>query len=143
MSNFQIFVDSTSDMFTELRREYDVDYVSMNIVLKGEEKKHALEIAKAIPFSRTNEELVSLRIPGMRPGSIWQLLYALRDCELKNDALHGRQRIALCIRQRNLELFGRARRGSDPCFHPMLPSSSTTPHSPICGCGGMKYFILL
>ena len=23
----------------------------------------------------------------MRPGSIWQLLYALRDCELKNDAL--------------------------------------------------------
>ena len=55
--------------------------------LKGEEKKHALEIAKAIPFSRTNEELLSFRIPGMKPGSIWQLLYALRDCELKNDAL--------------------------------------------------------
>ena len=55
--------------------------------LQGEEKKHALEIAKAIPFSRTNEELVSFRIPGMKPGSIWQLLYALRDCELKNDAL--------------------------------------------------------
>ena len=55
--------------------------------LKGEERKHALEIAKTIPFSKTNEELVSLRIPGMRPGSIWQLLYALRDCELKNDAL--------------------------------------------------------
>ena len=55
--------------------------------LRGEEKKHALEIAKAIPFSRTNEELVSFRIPGMKPGSIWQLLYALRDCELKNDAL--------------------------------------------------------
>ena len=43
MSNFQIFVDSTSDMFTELRREYDVDYVSMNIVLKGEEKKASLD----------------------------------------------------------------------------------------------------
>ena len=28
MSNFQIFVDSTSDMFTELRKEYDVDYVA-------------------------------------------------------------------------------------------------------------------
>lgn len=55
--------------------------------LRGEEKKHALEIAKAIPFSRTNEELLSFRIPGMKPGSIWQLLYALRDCELKNDAL--------------------------------------------------------
>jgi hypothetical protein len=55
--------------------------------LRGEERKHALEIARAIPFSRTNEELLSFRIPGMRPGSIWQLLYALRDCELKNDAL--------------------------------------------------------
>lgn len=55
--------------------------------LRGEERKHALEIARAVPFSRTNEELVSFRIPGMRPGSIWQLLYALRDCELKNDAL--------------------------------------------------------
>jgi len=55
--------------------------------LKGEEKQHALEIAKAIPFSKTNEELISFKIPGMKPGSIWQLLYALRDCELKNDAL--------------------------------------------------------
>ena len=55
--------------------------------LKGEERKNALEIAKTIPFARTNEELVSYRIPGMKPGSIWQLLYALRDCELKNDAL--------------------------------------------------------
>ena len=55
--------------------------------LQGEEKKHALMIAKTIPFSKTNEELVSFRIPGMKPGSIWQLLYALRDCELKNDAL--------------------------------------------------------
>ena len=43
MSNFQIFVDSTSDMFTELRKEYDVDYVNMNIVLKGEEKKASLD----------------------------------------------------------------------------------------------------
>ena len=55
--------------------------------LHGEERKHVLEIAKAVPFSRTNEELLSFRIPGMKPGSIWQLLYALRDCELKNDAL--------------------------------------------------------
>ena len=43
MSKFQIFVDSTSDMFTELRKEYDVDYVWMNIVLKGEEKKASLD----------------------------------------------------------------------------------------------------
>ena len=34
MKKFEIFVDSTSDMFTELRKEYDVEYVSMNIVVK-------------------------------------------------------------------------------------------------------------
>lgn len=55
--------------------------------LKGEEKKHALEIARAIPFSETNKELVQYPVPGMARGSVWQLLYALRDCELKNDAL--------------------------------------------------------
>ena len=55
--------------------------------LKGEEKKHALEIAKAIPYARTNEELISFRTPERKPGNIWQLLYGLRDCELKNDAL--------------------------------------------------------
>ena len=43
MKKFEIFVDSTSDMFTELRKEYDVEYVSMNIVVKGEEKKASLD----------------------------------------------------------------------------------------------------
>ena len=43
MNKFEIFVDSTSDMFTELRKEYDIDYVSMNIVVKGEEKKASLD----------------------------------------------------------------------------------------------------
>ena len=44
------------------------------------EKKHALEIAKAIPYARTNEELISFRTPERKPGNIWQLLYGLRDC---------------------------------------------------------------
>ena len=55
--------------------------------LKGAELKRCLEIAKTIPFAGTNEELVSRKIPGYRPGSIWQVLYALRECELKNDAM--------------------------------------------------------
>lgn len=55
--------------------------------LKGEERNRCLEIAKTIPFSATNEDLKMYVMPGMKPGSIWQLLYALRDCELKNDAL--------------------------------------------------------
>ncbi len=55
--------------------------------LKGEERKRCLEIAKTVLFSETNVQLKSHRIPGMKPGSIWQLLYALCDCGLKNDAL--------------------------------------------------------
>lgn len=55
--------------------------------LKGAERQRCLEIAKTIPFSETNKELISAPVPGFKPGSIWQLLYALRDCELKNDAL--------------------------------------------------------
>lgn len=55
--------------------------------LKGAERTRCLEIAKTIPFAETNQELVSYTIPGMKPGSMWQLLYVLRDCELKNDAL--------------------------------------------------------
>ena len=55
--------------------------------IRGAERTRCLDIAKTIPFSKTNEELKSYRIPGMKPGSIWQLLYAIRECELKNDAL--------------------------------------------------------
>lgn len=55
--------------------------------LKGTERQLCLDIAKAIPFSETNRELIDYEISGMKPGSIWQLLYALRECELKNDAL--------------------------------------------------------
>ena len=43
MNKFEIFVDSTSDMFTDLRKQYDIDYVWMNIVVKGEEKKASLD----------------------------------------------------------------------------------------------------
>ena len=55
--------------------------------LRGEEKKRTMEIAKAVPFSKTNEELRAFRMPGMKPGTVWQLLYALLECELTNDAL--------------------------------------------------------
>jgi hypothetical protein len=36
---------------------------------------------------KINRELKSYEVPGMKPNSIWQLLYAIRDCGLKNDAL--------------------------------------------------------
>jgi hypothetical protein len=55
--------------------------------LRGEERQRCLSIAKAVLLSDTNRELKSYEIPGMKSGSVWQMLYALRDCELKNDAL--------------------------------------------------------
>lgn len=55
--------------------------------LKGEERKRCLDIAKAIPYAKTNKDLISQDVSGMKPGTIWQMLYALIDCELKNDAL--------------------------------------------------------
>lgn len=57
--------------------------------LSSSEKAKNLEIAKAVPFADTNVKLKNYRFADRdkKPGSIWQLLMALRECELKNDAL--------------------------------------------------------
>ena len=57
--------------------------------LSTEEKTKNLELAKAVLQAETNKQLKDYRIPetARKPGSIWHLLTALRDCELKNDAL--------------------------------------------------------
>lgn len=48
-----------------------------------------LDIAKMIPFSETNVALKEYVFDPeeKKQGSVWQLLCALRECELKNDAL--------------------------------------------------------
>ncbi len=57
--------------------------------LSEAEREKNLKIAKAIPFAETNVKLKNYRFSraDRKPGSIWQLLMALRECELKNDAL--------------------------------------------------------
>ncbi len=57
--------------------------------LSGSEMRRNLELAKAVPFGRTNEQLKEYVIPDNLKGkdSIYQLLQALRACGLKNDAL--------------------------------------------------------
>lgn len=57
--------------------------------LSGAEKAKNLELAKAVLFAPTNVNLKNYRFADSdrKPGSIWQLLMALRECELKNDAL--------------------------------------------------------
>lgn len=57
--------------------------------LSGADKTKNLRIAKAVVFSGTNTELKNHRFgpENRKPGSVWQMLMALRECELKNDAL--------------------------------------------------------
>lgn len=57
--------------------------------LSGSDKMKNLSLAKAIPFSKTNEQLKEYTFPdAMRcQGSIWQLLYGIQQCGLKNDEL--------------------------------------------------------
>lgn len=57
--------------------------------LSPSEKTKNLAIAKTIPFAETNTQLKKYEIQteNQKAGSMWQLLMALRDCELKNDAL--------------------------------------------------------
>lgn len=57
--------------------------------LSAPEREANLAIAKAIPFSETNVNLKEYRFApeNEKAGSAWQLLMALRECELKNDAL--------------------------------------------------------
>ena len=57
--------------------------------LSGSEKEKNLNISKTIPYSNTNVNLKNYRLDlgARRPGGVIQLLEALRQCELKNDAL--------------------------------------------------------
>ena len=57
--------------------------------LSASEKTKNLAIAKAIPFSETNQNLkcYAFSKEARKPGGIWQLLMAMKTCGLKNDAL--------------------------------------------------------
>ena len=57
--------------------------------LSVRERQANLNIAKAIPFSDTNVQLKEYIFgeEDRKPGSLWQLLMALKECGLKNDAM--------------------------------------------------------
>lgn len=57
--------------------------------LSASEKTKNLELAKAIPFARTNDQLKEYTFPVTSKGkdSMWQLLTAVQECGLRNDAL--------------------------------------------------------
>lgn len=57
--------------------------------LSAKDQQINLDIAKTIPFSETNVQLQEYAFGEVdrKPGSIWQLLMALKECGLKNDAM--------------------------------------------------------
>lgn len=57
--------------------------------LKQAEAKRNLELAKVIPFAKTNEQLKEYRFPqgDSRKNSMWQLLLAMKNSGLKDDGL--------------------------------------------------------
>lgn len=69
--------------------EIDGTFNTNFLNLSSADKEKNLAIAKTIPFSRTNEELKKYAFSreNMGAGSMWQLLMAMKDCGLKNDAL--------------------------------------------------------
>lgn len=74
-----------------LDRDGDIDgtFNTNFLKLSPAEKGKMIKIAKAIPFSSTNESLKRFRFPetAMKTGSLWQLLMGMKTCGLKNDAL--------------------------------------------------------
>ncbi len=57
--------------------------------LSVKDRQANLNIAKAIPFSGANVQLKEYIFgeDDRKPGSLWQLLMALKECGLKNDAM--------------------------------------------------------
>lgn len=57
--------------------------------LSAAEKSKKLTVAKAIPYSDTNENLKRYKFPkeSMKQGSMWHLMMCMKSCGLKNDAL--------------------------------------------------------
>lgn len=69
--------------------DFDGSFNTNFLKLSAPERTKKLKQAKAIPFSPTNVNLKEYEFPQsvQKPGSMWQLLMAMKECGLKNDAL--------------------------------------------------------
>lgn len=69
--------------------DFDGSFNINFLKLSASERTKKLKLAKEIPFSPTNKNLNKYEFtqPMRRHGSMWQLLMAMNECGLKNDAL--------------------------------------------------------
>ena len=89
MSVSRTSITRIAGCYMDAEGEIDGTFNTNFLNLSPGEKQKNLAIAKAIPFSRTNEQLREYFFPPERrgAGSMWQLLTAIKNCGLKNDAL--------------------------------------------------------
>lgn len=83
-------IDRIAGSYMDCDGEIDGSFNTHFLKLSTKEKEKNLAIAKTVPFSKTNEELKEYSfVPEKeKAGSVWQLLMAMRECGLKNDALN-------------------------------------------------------
>lgn len=69
--------------------DFDGSFNTNFLKLSEADKVKNLKLAKSIPFSETNKNLKKYEFEPdqLKLGSIWQLLMAMKECGLKNDAL--------------------------------------------------------
>ena len=69
--------------------EFDGSFNTNFLKLSGSDRAKNLKLAKTVPFSDTNKNLKKYKFApeAQKPGSMWQLLMAMKECGLKNDAL--------------------------------------------------------
>ena len=69
--------------------DYDGSFNTNFLGLSASDKAKNLKLAKTIPFSNTNVNLKEYKFgrSAQGPGSVWQMLTAMKECWLKNDAL--------------------------------------------------------
>lgn len=69
--------------------DFDGSFNTNFLKLSAAERTKKLKLAKVIPYSDTNVNLKKYEFPlsAQKPGSMWQLLMAMKECGLKNDAL--------------------------------------------------------
>lgn len=69
--------------------DFDGSFNTNFLKLSASERTKKMKLAKEIPFSPTNVNLKKYEFSqtSRRPGSMWQLLMAMNECGLKNDAL--------------------------------------------------------
>lgn len=75
--------------YTDAQGEFDGSFNTNFLKLSAPERARNLEIAKAIPFANTNDELRKYSFFGdsAQTANMRRLLTAMKECGLKNDAL--------------------------------------------------------